>query len=210
MEKWLSVANKNYVYLECFYYFSRHIQVQKPSDRFTFSRNIRCRVNECGLFLYTIIVWEGDIPRTLRSARCRGGAEFTFSGGRSSPVSVRPVASPFRVMSSTMSLLFILSAAVFAVAPSLAMDCSFGQSRNVVDKVINTCPRPLIDPTDKEFCCMGSDGEFYCCEGASFALFIFIAILIVLVPLMLICCVIGCVWRCICTRRTHQRVRVVY
>lgn len=44
------------------------------------------------------------------------------------------------------------------------MDCTLGTSKNEIDKFIHTCPRPIIDSSDEEYCCYGHDGDVKCCN----------------------------------------------
>ncbi|XP_057331810.1 protein shisa-5-like [Microplitis mediator] len=49
------------------------------------------------------------------------------------------------------------------------MDCSFGTSNNAFDKFVNSCP-PIIGDQSKEYCCLNTNAEFYCCDAQEFAL----------------------------------------
>lgn len=105
----------------------------------------------------------------------------------------------YRVNYFTMAAEFSLSVVVFVLAaalPTLAMDCTFGDG-NAIEKIANSCPRPILDSSDKKFCCFDSKGEFYCCEGGTFALYVLVGLIVLLIPLSVLCCLICCLWRCI-------------
>uniref|UniRef100_A0A4P6D828 Uncharacterized protein n=2 Tax=Rhodnius prolixus TaxID=13249 RepID=A0A4P6D828_RHOPR len=82
------------------------------------------------------------------------------------------------------------------VAFTYAMDCSFGQSNNFIEKVVNECPR-LIDSADKKYCCPDSEGSFYCCDLANFLLTGSLIILPIAAILLVVSFIISCIC-CFC------------
>ncbi|CAL1686567.1 unnamed protein product [Lasius platythorax] len=91
------------------------------------------------------------------------------------------------------------------------MECSFGQSKNFLEKALNTCPR-LIDSSDKSYCCYDLENEsFYCCTAEEFALktglgIIVPVIIAAAIAIGLIVCCISCLCCSCCPwyRRRHQ------
>ncbi|XP_063979367.1 protein shisa-5-like isoform X2 [Diachasmimorpha longicaudata] len=88
------------------------------------------------------------------------------------------------------------------------MDCNFGTSSNIFEKVLSHCPG-ILDSSDKEFCCIGTD-RFYCCDAKEFALqtgWIVIPVVIgvaVVVSIIIFCISCLCCSCCPWYRRRHR------
>ncbi|XP_075217053.1 uncharacterized protein LOC142322170 [Lycorma delicatula] len=88
---------------------------------------------------------------------------------------------------------------------ALAMDCNFGTSKNFLDKVIHTCPRPIIDTSDEEYCCLRSDGDVECCNLYQFVGASIIFFLPYIIGFLILSCICSCIC-CLCCRRSGGRV----
>jgi hypothetical protein len=113
-----------------------------------------------------------------------------------------------------MSRLVIALLLIYLHAESIyGMECSFGNN-NFLDKMINSCPRPLIDPSENSYCCYDtSSGSSYCCSAIEFAktgLGILIPVIIAAaIVIGLIVCCISCLC-CSCCPWYRRRQGTVY
>ncbi|XP_054277895.1 uncharacterized protein LOC128996533 isoform X3 [Macrosteles quadrilineatus] len=84
---------------------------------------------------------------------------------------------------------------VFGIQFAQAMDCSLGTSKNVIEQLIRTCPRPLIDSEQESYCCWSPSGDrVTCCNLTDF---VFNSISIML-PLIIIGLVVSFIVSCVC------------
>lgn len=112
-------------------------------------------------------------------------------------------------MSRLISFLLII---FFFSRSTYGMDCNFGNSKNIIDEIVGTCPRPLLDSTDKSYCCIDiKNDKFYCCDAEEFALktglgIVVPAIIATVVILLLIISCISCLCCSCCPwyRRRHR------
>ncbi|XP_043289267.1 protein shisa-4-like isoform X2 [Venturia canescens] len=97
------------------------------------------------------------------------------------------------------------------VGLSHGMDCNFGQSKNILDEYINSCPGVLQD-SSKSYCCYDISKErVYCCDAQEFAIktglgIIIPAVIAVVVVVMFIIFCISCLCCSCCPwyRRRHR------
>ncbi|XP_029173991.1 protein shisa-5-like isoform X2 [Nylanderia fulva] len=91
------------------------------------------------------------------------------------------------------------------------MDCSFGQSKNFVDKILKSCPG-ILDSSDKSYCCYDLvDERAYCCDAEEFAVKTGLGIVVpVIIAAAIVISLIVCCISCLCCsccpwyRRRHQ------
>ncbi|XP_022189869.1 uncharacterized protein LOC111048270 [Nilaparvata lugens] len=91
-------------------------------------------------------------------------------------------------------LLPIFIAIVTIFHGAVGMDCTLGNSKNAVDKFIHTCPRPIIDGRDEEFCCYSYEGDVKCCDLPEFV----VASTFLLLPYIIAFLVISFIISCVC------------
>ncbi|XP_046484528.1 protein shisa-5 isoform X1 [Neodiprion pinetum] len=97
------------------------------------------------------------------------------------------------------------------VSVAYGMDCTLGTSDNFIDKFVNSCPRPLIDPSENSYCCPRVDGTVYCCDWAEFTMRTGLGIIVpvVIAVVVIISLIVFCI-SCLCCaccpwyRRRHR------
>ncbi|XP_012280822.1 protein shisa-5 [Orussus abietinus] len=110
-------------------------------------------------------------------------------------------------MSRIAALLFV----VFSTSVVYGMECQLGHSSNIIERIIKSCPRPILDSSDKEYCCIDIQTEsFYCCNAEE-ALKTGLGILLpIIIGATIIVLLIGCCISCLCCswcpwyRRRHR------
>ncbi|XP_011866389.1 PREDICTED: uncharacterized protein LOC105561218 [Vollenhovia emeryi] len=98
-----------------------------------------------------------------------------------------------------MSRLAVALLLIYLHAGSIyGMECSFG-NKNFLEKMLTTCPRPLIDPSDNSYCCYDMSTESaYCCDAVEFAKTGFGIIIPVIIAAAIVIGIIVCCISCLC------------
>ncbi|KAG7211997.1 hypothetical protein KM043_011192 [Ampulex compressa] len=108
-------------------------------------------------------------------------------------------------------IIAVLLMAVFHAGFVHGMDCSFGSSKNMFEKIVNSCPMPL-QSADKSYCCYDIANEStYCCTAEEFAVKTGLTIIVpvVITAVVVISLIIFCI-SCLCCsccpwyRKRHQ------
>lgn len=94
-------------------------------------------------------------------------------------------------------LKFILAFS-YVTTVAFGMDCSWGKSENVLEKIAYSCPRMLLDSSDEKYCCPNNDGGFKCCDLQNFIFHWLLMVWPIILLVLLVLAVLSCV--CCCLR----------